>query len=206
MDLEARPGGALTARPPPLATQTYPWTAVGARMTTLAPATTPSPTTRRISGRQLASELGRGGADDHMVWDSERRWARAMARGRSIFGCDYILRCDLKHKSPSRYISANSSAITASASHPEPDPRLPPLPPLSGVRRRTPASTRSRRRRARAAGRRGPLGLALEPRVVECRRVVMVSVFYSILGLRTILVVNVIPINHSPNVHCPLRL
>ena len=51
------------------------WTAVGARMTTLAPATTPSPTTRRISGRQLASELGRGGADDHMDWDSER-WQR----------------------------------------------------------------------------------------------------------------------------------
>ena len=60
-----------------------------------------------------------------------------MARGRSIFGCDYILRCDLKHKSPSRRISANSSAITASASHPEPDPRLPP-PPLSGVRLRRP--------------------------------------------------------------------
>ena len=49
MDPEARPGGALTARPPPLVTQTCPWTAVGARMTTLAPATTPSPTTSHLA-------------------------------------------------------------------------------------------------------------------------------------------------------------
>jgi len=52
MDPEARPGGALMAQPPPLATQTCPWTAVGARMTTLAPAAT----------------AARG--DDHVVWDS----------------------------------------------------------------------------------------------------------------------------------------
>ena len=49
MDPEARPGGALTARPPPLVTQTCPWTAVGARMTTLAPMTTPSPTTSHLA-------------------------------------------------------------------------------------------------------------------------------------------------------------
>ena len=64
MDPEARPGGALTARPPPLVTQTCPWTAVGARMTTLAPATTPSPTTSHLADLRL---LGRGGAE-RITW------------------------------------------------------------------------------------------------------------------------------------------
>lgn len=65
MDPEARPGGALTARPPPLATQTCPWTAVGARMTTLAPATTPSPTTSHLADYAL---YGRAAAARMITW------------------------------------------------------------------------------------------------------------------------------------------
>ena len=69
------PAEKLTARPPPLVTQTCPWTGVGARMTTLAPATTPSPTTSHLADYALRS--GGGSADDHMVWDSER-WQRPL--------------------------------------------------------------------------------------------------------------------------------
>ena len=59
--------GALTARPPPLVTQTCPWTGVGARMTTLAPATTPFPTSHLAE----TTRTGAGAAwIDHMVWDS----------------------------------------------------------------------------------------------------------------------------------------
>ena len=65
MDPEARPGGALTARPPPLVTQTCPWTAVGARMTTLAPATTPSPTTSHLADSTL---YGRAAAARMITW------------------------------------------------------------------------------------------------------------------------------------------
>ena len=64
MDPEARPGGALTARPPPLVTQTCPWTGVGARMTTLAPATTPSPTTSHLAETALRS----GAAARMITW------------------------------------------------------------------------------------------------------------------------------------------
>ena len=133
-----------------------------------------------------------------------------MARGRSIFGCDYILDLTIETQVSSRpRVTSQLIAQPSRHQHLTPTPgsrRSPPCPgsgsadrPFHRRRRAAPSPLRPLARVVAAHALRvgevgGPLGLALEPRVVECRRVVMVSVFYSILGLRTILVVNVIPI------------